>query len=173
MGRRIHKSLSYEQNRVVSVTHQLKWLSKILYLCDSMWGKTRRNEVCYTYGCGIEFSDLTKEEYADIRNKLNHKQSLKKEISSWGVTFSDIKYHTGYFDNEDKPINIAVSYKFGLPESCKVEIISTWEEMDKDKVKIKDGKVLQQFTETKVSCGEPAMMKAVFDKDKGGVNADA
>ena len=174
MGRRIHKSLKYEANRVISVQSQLKWLSDTLYLLDDMFGKLRRNEICYTYGCGIEFTDLSKSEYRQVQEALQHSNPLKKEISSWGVTFSDNKYFTGFYDNEEKPINIAVSYKFGLPETCQIETITTWQEMDEEKVKVEDGKVLQQFTETKVSCGEPAMMKAIFSKGgKETVNADA
>ena len=129
-------------------------------------GKSRRNEIVNTYGCGIEFKGLREKEYKSIRQELNHDLgNLSKEINTWGVTFIDRKYKTGFFDTEDKEVEISVEYKWGLPSTCEIVSTDEWVEMDEDKVKVDtSGKVFQHEVKTVIDCDEKVMMKAVFEE---------
>ena len=85
---------------------------------------------------------------------------LKKYITEYSVTFST-RHKIGQITNGNA-VELNIEFKFGLPETCEIELKEEWLELDPADVQITDGKFMQKTIKKEVKCNEPAMMKAIF-----------
>ena len=85
---------------------------------------------------------------------------MEKNISEYSVTFST-RHLLGKVSNGDS-VELHIEFKFGLPDSCEIELKEEWLELDPADISITDGKFMQKTIKKEVKCNEPAMMKAIF-----------
>ena len=167
MAKRIHRSLSYEKNQLRKLKQYVPALSNILYLLDEAFGSEWTDSHTWTYTMGINFKDLTKEEFSEVKKVLNL-PSLTKEISESGVTFrtelvinKEVKWGREYQDT------LTIDFKWDLPDTCEVEYEEHYQEVEPEDVRVTDGKVSLRKLKPVINCGEKEMMKALF-KEQGG-----
>ena len=160
MGRRIHTMLSYESRERKKYNLLVPYLSNLLYDLEDVLGKDRVAEVVWTYSIGITFRDLTEKEFKAVK-KVMKADTLKKEISRYGVKFVNPNYSTGLFV-DNKEVTLSIEFKWDLPDTCELVYKDKWDEIEPSDVKIEDGKFLHKSVEVEVNCGEKEMMKAIF-----------
>jgi len=169
MARNIHANLWYEKDALTKRMYQIRIMSDMMYDLDSIFSKSRQENVIQTWSGGIGFTDLTKDEYRHVRTvlrKYGHGK-LQKMSNSDGITLS------GNFAESEverrtasglRPLKVwcTVEFVWGLPDSCEVTYEETFRIADAERFFIKGGVIHEKNVEAKVECSKP-VMEAVFD----------
>ena len=159
IGRNHHKMLSWESNRIIERNYQIETLSDILYNIQEEIGLKRLQKVCYTWGSGVSFSNLTKDEFTTIKSFLPELSILTKTSNQYGLNLKGT-FAKGRVKKQD--VHIMVEFKWGLPEDCKIEYKEVVKDADPEFYFIdKSGKIKHKSTETIVNCKEP-LLESVF-----------
>ena len=129
MARKIHRGLDYEKGQLKQLKIRVPALSDMLYKLDEAFDKEWTDAHTWTYPSGINFNDLTKEEFSKAKKVLGLPE-LTKEISETGVTFtgkvvisSELKWGREYKDT------LTIDFKWGLPDTCKIDYEEHLEEV--------------------------------------------
>lgn len=157
-----HRNLDYESRDRQKLNLVVPFLSNKLYKLDKAIGKGRVDDCVWTYTVGITFRDLTEDEFAKCK-KVFQVTTLDKDISEYGVKFHTNKYDTG-LKVQGKPITLSLEFRWDLPDTCEIEYVDEWKEVDAQDIKIENDVFLRKETHTKVNCNESTMMKAIFKK---------
>lgn len=159
IGRNHHKLLNWEKRRMIERNYQIQVLSDALYDIQKVIGAERLQKVSYTWGSGITFSGLTKEEFNNIKILLPRLGKLDKNSNEYGL---NLKGRFGESEINGWMVHVTVDFKWGLPDSCVLEYKVGVEEADPDSYFVGiDGKVKHKTRKTVVNCDKP-MLESVF-----------
>ena len=86
IGRNHHKMLSWEKRRIVERSYQIQAMSDVLYNIEEDIGYERLKKVSYTWGSGITFTNLNKEEFKVVKSLLPSMSKLDKVSNEYGLT---------------------------------------------------------------------------------------
>lgn len=154
-----HRLLSYEKKEAEKLNLVMTYLTDKLTTLDNILGKEVVDTISWSWSSGISFRDCTENQMQTIKDVFNLNE-LEKNISEYSVTFST-RHLLGKVSNGDS-VELHIEFKFGLPDSCEIELKEEWLELDPADISITDGKFMQKTIKKEVKCNEPAMMKAIF-----------
>ena len=154
-----HRLLSYEKNKAEELNLVISYMTDKLNILDGLLGKDVVDKISWSWSSGINFKDCTEEQMQTIKDVFDI-DKLGKDISEYSVTLST-RNKIGKISNGDS-VSVGIEFTFGLPETCEIELIEEWNELDPQDVRIEDGKFKQKTVRKEVKCNEPAMMKAIF-----------
>tara|TARA_R100000231_G_scaffold59312_1_gene48751 strand:- start:963 stop:1463 length:501 start_codon:yes stop_codon:yes gene_type:complete len=154
-----HRLLSYEKSKAEELNIVLSYLTGKLNTLDNLLGNDVVDKISWSWQSGIVFRDCTEDQMQTIKDVFNLNE-FKKEITEYSVTLST-KHIIGQTTNKDS-VELNIEFKFGLPDSCEVELKEEWLELDPADITITNGKFMQKTIKKEVKCNEPAMMKAIF-----------
>lgn len=172
----VHPKLYFEERRVKESQMQLDWLNDLFNDCQELFGDEWIDDHLYTYGCGIEFRELDKQDYQNVKEMVSKRVEgglgeLQKESSTYAVKFSRqsvigrIEAYDKYaFEQKMKPVDMTVTFKWGVPDTC--EIVETAQQEDiTDEIVESEGRVYRQTIRKELKCNKP-LLEAVFDNQK-------
>ena len=89
----IHPSLGFEERRVKEAQIQLEFVNKVIWNCQGELGADFVRKQIWTYGCGIEFKELSKSEFSLVKDIVNRHleetlPDLKKESNQYNLQLS-------------------------------------------------------------------------------------
>jgi len=154
-----HRLLSYEKKEAEKLNLVMAYLTDKLNTLDNILGREVVDTISWSWSSGISFRDCTEDQMQTIKDVFNLNE-LKKDISEYSVTFST-RHLIGKVSNGDS-VELNIEFKFGLPDTCEIQLKEEWLELDPADVQITDGKFMQKTIKKEVKCNEPAMMKAIF-----------
>lgn len=159
IGRNHHKLLNWEKRRTMERNHQIQVLSDVLYDIQSVMGMERLKETTYTWGSGITFSNLTKEEFSNIKIILPRLGKLDKHSNQHGL---NLKGRFGETEISGFMVYITVDFKWGLPDSCILEYEDVIQKADPESYFVdEDGIVQHKTVKAVVNCDKP-ILESVF-----------
>ena len=158
-----HRLLSYEKKEAEKLNLVMTYLTDKLNTLDNILGREVVDTISWSWSSGIVFRDCTEDQMQTIKDVFVLNE-LKKEITEYSVTLST-RHVIGQTSNKDS-VELNIEFKFGLPDSCEIELKEEWNELDPADIHIEDGKFLQKTIVKEVKCNEPAMMKAIFQGGK-------
>ena len=166
IGRNHHKMLSWEKRRIVERSYQIQAMSDVLYNIEEDIGYERLKKVSYTWGSGITFTNLNKEEFKVVKSLLPSMSKLDKVSNEYGLT---LKGRFAETTIKDWNIHLTVDFKWALPDTCVLEYKDVIKDVNPDHYFVaKDGKVMHKTKETIVNCDKP-MLEAVFSAQLSGM----
>lgn len=174
MARTIHKGLLWEKNYANKNLWQVKVLSDVLYSIDETFGKDWNDKNggykarFWTYSSGIQFDQLTREEFKKVKSFIPNLSVLDKHSNEHGFRLTGT-FGQGYKKDQtmSKGINswsCSIAFAWGLPDSCKVirkEVISP-ADAETYYVDAVTGNIMQKRIQGDVQCDGP-IMDAIFN----------
>ena len=155
MEREIHKALSYEKKEIEKAQIQLKYINKIIWDVESVYGTPFLDSV-WTYGSGITFRDLSKERYVAIKDMMPNLGSLEKESSQYGLSLAGrilVDAHNN--------VSVNITFKWDVPDTCEIKEVTTVEPVEGKYFVGEDDKIYVKKIEKVVECTKP-MLESVF-----------
>ena len=183
----VHKRLGFEHRRVQEAEVQLDFLNKVYHELDNLYGADFVYENVSSYGCGIEFKELDKTQYNAVKEILKDHvteglDSLKKDSNHYSIKMRNTciigtidrveHYADGTSETFPKRVDMTVTFKWGIPDTCEIVNTEVREEIDQASLDFDDdGKVYAVKIEKSLKCNKP-LLEAVFDQ-KETVSANA
>ena len=172
----LHSSLDFENRRVQTAQMQMDFVNNVIWACDEKFGSEFVRDKIYTYGCGIEFKELTESEYRKVKVLVQEfcikkVGKYKKESNKWGLQISafgiigEIPKQDWDGKTELKEIDCTICFKWGLPDTCELIEVSKTEEVRDPVYTDKNGRTFREVTSTEVKCSKP-ILEAVFAQQK-------
>ena len=176
----IHPSLDFEQRRVQEAQIQLDFVNKVIWNCQGELGADFVRKQIWTYGCGIEFKELSKSEFSLIKDIINRHSDetlpdMKKESNQYSLQLSAQVIVGSVLQKDDwtgdeekmKPVDTTISFKWGIPDTCEIVESTTKEAVrDSSAYTIDDnGQIYKSVTTKTVKCNKP-LLEAVFTQQE-------
>tara|TARA_Y100000401_G_scaffold64188_1_gene51034 strand:- start:4513 stop:5001 length:489 start_codon:yes stop_codon:yes gene_type:complete len=158
-----HRLLTYEKGKAEELNLIISYLTDKLNTLDDLLGNDIVDKISWSWASGIVFNDCTEDQMQTIKDVFVLNE-LTKDISEYSVTLST-QHIIGKTSN-DNSVKLNIEFKFGLPDSCEIQLKEEWNELDPADIQITDGKFMQKTIKKEVKCNEPAMMKAIFQGGK-------
>lgn len=176
---KIHPSLGFEQRRVQEAQLQLDYVNEVIWSCQGELGAEFVRKQIWTYGCGIEFKELSKVEFSLVKELVaKHSRDklpdFKKESNQYGLQLSAhvIIGHVLKIDEdgteEEKDVDTTISFKWGIPDTCEI-VEETKKEAVRDSSAYTiddDGQIYKSVTTKTLKCNKP-LLEAVFTNQQG------
>lgn len=183
----LHPTLQYEKKRVDEAEVQFNFINELVWRCDKKFGEEWIRKSIWSYGSGIEFKELSEENYLWVKRTLtkmvenetgdSRLGDFKKESNARTLELSK-SIGIGYILYADGPtesqafVNIAVSFNWGLPDTCEVTYKTETKLVKEGSFQEKrydgfrkderDGKLYHTETTEVVKCNKP-ILQAVFE----------
>ena len=187
---KLHPTLYYEKRRVTEAQMQFDFISELVWKCDAKFGEDWIRSNIWSYGAGIEFKDLSQDDYLWVKRTLSSIVSSNTDQSKIGdfkkessgrllqltkmVTIGHIKYID---DGEEKKATVTtwVAFNWGLPDTCEVTYKTETREVDGNSIRDRayhvdemDGKLYHTETTEVIKCNKP-ILEAVFEGQQQNV----
>ena len=183
MENKIHESLYYEQRRITEAELQLAFLNNVVWDTENAFGEEFVKDKVNTYGCGLELKDLTKEEYAQMKEIISKHCADKDALKKLSKESNHYKIQMGtqvvigygmFWDNweketKKKPIDMTIAFKWGIPDTCEIIDVVDRKEITDEVFTDEEGRTFHKTITKKLQCNKP-LLEAVFDNQ---VSADA
>jgi hypothetical protein len=168
----IHPSLEYETRRVAEAQKQLDFTNAVVWACDNEYGPKFVDDSIWSYGAGIEFKELTREQFNFVKSALSRLidgklQELKKENNERQLKLTN-NTSIGSIGPDNTNVTMWIAFKWGIPDTCEVvsetetKLVTNNQNYFVDDM---DGKLYQTKTITKVKCSKP-LLEAVFNQQQ-------
>ena len=176
----IHPTLEYETRRVTEAEKQLNFTNEVVWACDNEYGPTFVEDSIWSYGAGIEFKDLTREQFEFAKSVLSRSiadgklQEFQKDSNERQVKLSNNIQIDTISETDCNAVTMWVTFKWGIPDTCKVveetetklvDTIHSSTSSDGYYVDDMDGKLYRTKTIRKVECSKP-ILEAVFSEQQ-------
>jgi hypothetical protein len=165
----IHPSLEYEIRRVAEAQKQLDFTNAVVWACDNEYGPKFIDDNIWSYGAGMEFRELTREQFNFVKSAISRAigtklNELKKESNESQLKLTNTTSIGTISETDDTNVAVWISFKWGIPDTCEV-VTSTETKLVVDNenyfVDDMDGKLYHTKTIKKVECSKP-LLEAVF-----------
>tara|TARA_R110002051_G_scaffold88750_2_gene156470 strand:+ start:8106 stop:8642 length:537 start_codon:yes stop_codon:yes gene_type:complete len=170
MARHIHKALYYEKEQIQRAKHRINALNTIVWEMHHEFGEDFVKNNLWTYGMGIRFKNTTKAEFNKIKTMLDGLSVLNKKSSQFQLELEGIlptgfiSYQGEYGDIHTKEMELEISFKWGIPDSCEIKDVETVTLASGDFFTGDDGEIYHRKTDKVVECTQP-LLESVFSKD--------
>tara|TARA_Y100001951_G_C11291639_1_gene272599 strand:- start:1725 stop:2246 length:522 start_codon:yes stop_codon:yes gene_type:complete len=161
--RKLHPSLEYESRRVAEAQMQLDFTNTLMWKCDKQFSTKFVDEKVWSYGAGIEFKELLKNEFEIVKKGISEGLEsklvqFKKDSSATRLTLSQQMILGRIGDNE---VTMWLSFHWGIPDSCEIVRTNKTEEVTDVFIDEDNGRIYKTRTEVEVKCNKP-ILEAVF-----------
>lgn len=171
----LHRSLEYEKRNIDEAVVKVQYLNSIMHEVEEQFGWDWMSKKVWTYGIGIDFKDLTENEYSVVKNLLSKidkgdSADWKKESNQWNLSLTKevvvgqvtkINFDLDEPDRTTEDVKVNVCFKWGIPDTCEIVTEEHEEEIRHSDIVEKDGKFFKVVRSKSVKCTKP-VLESVF-----------